>query len=235
VRFIELKKIADIKEALEQIKKVNEDVMTTSTQLMERRIQELIDKIRTDFSQFFKTRGFAVEPDDEGYSAIYKSIKIVLKLQEPGRREDDIPCFLKFRVQFSNCIEEVYIIFVQWAQKDHPGTDPDLDSDESSDTEADEIINRLQRHSDNWDKVVQLLESSCTDFQNKKNIAMIDDLSSQIHCLRDRVIQEKAKWQEIRNDRYVFLVTRDQDEWQPQISETHPDLLSFLEKLGSAN
>ncbi len=230
MQFQELKRIADAEDALSQIQETQRSVRQRSQKLMEIRAESLVHSIRQDFERFFSEQGFKFCMNDREITAEYKTLRISLIRAEPGRRKEDIPCLLRFYLRISGTDTGNFQIFVKWADPQvDPGT---LDNKQfpSADTETTAVLQNLKSHKKKLEILEQFIQKSKLEFNGKRNIARMNDLSKEVLVLKNSMEEELGKWHRIFQNQYAFYIPEFQIDSE-ESTVVFSDLYAFLSAL----
>ena len=113
MKFQELKRIADYSEAIEKIRDRNKRTTESIKAFIDGRQRALTRFVLDDFKRFFTELEFEVTVTDDTATAQYKIMDVQLHTSEPGRREEDMECLLKFTLSINAAVNEVFTVFLQ--------------------------------------------------------------------------------------------------------------------------
>lgn len=235
MKFRELKQYADIRNQLDSMKECLKKAFLNSAALYDSRKNQCIEQVMTDYSEFFKDSGFTIERVESQCIASYKMITVKLKAEDPGRREEDIPCILRFRMTVSAVQDETYSIFVQTENNvEKPRVNGTADM-----TPSEQALVKLLPELNTFDTALSELLTSSIQVKNEmhdlQTIEGITQVIAEIEEQSNKLKAEIDQWHEAVKGNYIFLVAKDQDDWQKKISACYRSFLGFLESIDKGN
>ena len=230
MKFQELRQIEDLKEKLTNLNGAYQKIRMKLDGILQGKTQFLIQKTVADFSRFFSDQGFEITSDDVSGIAKYKSIKISLKLAEPGRREEDIEALVKFLFKIEGPVEDVFTVHIQSGQPENrPVVSAVGDSTLAPEllTIADGLKTLLQTIQDE----ITAADYAGNTFKIEENKAVIRVVGEDFRVYKNIVQGDLELCGQLHRNIFRYIICHDKDEWGNNICQQHPSFIHFLMKL----
>ncbi len=231
MRFQELKRIEDYKDIFSKLQQANVATNDKTNWVFEEKRKLVKARTFEDFTRFFTENGFTVDQQPEDATAAYKTLTIKLKVDDPGRRKEDIPCLMRFLLIFSGPTDEAYGVFVQHGNNGIDNGHEPMQPKSLPFGIAGEIHQELRDQMVQATRLLSMTQEATAEFQNQTNLNHVENLNEQVKDFRARVAMALERWTDIQRDHYVYLAVRNEDVWQPDALDVHPSLYLFLKTL----
>lgn len=231
MRFQELKRIEDYKEIFARLQQANIATNDKTNWVFEEKRKLVKTRTFEDFTRFFTENGFSVDSHGEEATAIYKSLNIKLKVDDPGRRKEDIPCLMRFLLFFAGPADEAYAVFVQHGNNGEDNRREPMQPKTLPFGIAGEIQQELREQMVQATRLMSMTQEALTEFQNRGNLAHVENLHDLVKDFRSQVAMSLERWTDIQRDHYVYLAVRNEDVWQPDALDVYTSMYLFLKTL----
>jgi len=178
--------------------------------------------------RFGLDQGFDVTSGEDESTAEYKSVNIVLKAMDPGRRKDDITCLIRFKLLISASDPEGFDVFIRWSGIGDIKTDP---TDIRTDTNIGKIIKALYQLTISSEEVLIATKKAAAEFKIEKNIAVIKNLYQELNSLCQTIQEERDKWMAFRKDEYFYWICQEHEEWDTNKGHRYESMSDILKSL----
>jgi hypothetical protein len=230
MKFQELMAIADFTEKHQLLVEKNSVTCDTISKAFDAKKKRLVDTTFDEFNEYFKKFGFRVLPGEESTTVDYKTLRISLKSEEPGRRKDDVQCLLRFLLVIDAVPNETFSIFIRWANN-VPHNEPGSPMSAGTPPEIIQTGRELQEQTDNLSKLISSIKESINRFEIRKHKNVLEILIEKCEQLHESTQTEIQKWNDIQKDRYTFILCEGGEEQICEYTEQHPSLSKLLDHL----
>jgi len=228
VRFKEMRLLADIREGYQMLEKKINEVKDQADTIIAQKKTEITNSVMKEFKDFFLDQGFDVTSGEDESTAEYKSVNIVLKAMDPGRRKDDITCLIRFKLLISASDPEGFDVFIRWSGIGDIKTDP---TDIRTDTNIGKIIKALYQLTISSEEVLIATKKAAAEFKIEKNIAVIKNLYQELNSLCQTIQEERDKWMAFRKDEYFYWICQEHEEWDTNKGHRYESMSDILKSL----
>ncbi len=225
MKFDTLKTIADLKEQFENLVRRNTATMAKADEILMARRERLHGMIVTDFTGFFTGCEFDVRDSGEVTTAVYKSLSVTLKSQNPGRRTEDVSCLLRYLMTISADHEEMYTIYVRSRNgsdsKGFGSKTPRSDAEKALiEILTEEAVSLARLHTD-----IRNTASSLTD---ESQVNIMTGLENRATLLQQEILERRG---ELETGSYFLAASPADEEWNREKSQQFETLETLLKNM----
>jgi hypothetical protein len=233
LRFHELKTIADIRERYDHLMNKSAELRGQADGIIVQKKASIVISVLNDFEQYFTQQGFQVKTRDQEAVAAYKTVTVTLSIQEPGRREEDIPCLIRFKLTLAASDPEVFSIFVKWQQPGSETVPVEHNHHSGSNSASGNIITAIHQLSALTGELQNFAQQTSLSFQVDSHLDVLEQLHSDISTLLASLENEMGKWKALEAERYVFTVRKGMEEWSTHDNPEFQSMGDLLEHVNS--
>ncbi|MBN1356745.1 hypothetical protein JXA40_10835 [bacterium] len=226
MRFTELKTVADIRERYQHLERKLRDIQSRAVIVMAEIKAEIVISTLNDFRKYFEEKDFVVRTGEQEAEAVYKCVSIMLNIQEPGRREEDIPCLLRFKLTVSASEPEGFSIYVRWEESPSPARTELPVNQEKLAGGTGQMIQALTRLIELTGDLMDYTRRVSTGFQVRSNLSVLEKIQGDTESLSSLLHAETAKWTALQMNRFMYWIHPGHEDTTPEQQFT-----SFLELL----